>query len=143
MRLVTPEILSYFASLQSRIDEAKHVPFREVSMAEWQPKPAHCHENVDWWVAGRQNRTRIRGWLTWGNDEYGSCLLVAHSVVDDDGVLYDITPIDPYTPPPTFLRHLGDKTSFDEMQPEWSWTTYPIIVALSGGSAEFEDQTEQ
>ncbi len=66
MRIVTPEILSYFASLHFRIAEATHVPFRAVSFGDWHPKPAECHKNVDHWIAGYKNRTRIRGWLTWG-----------------------------------------------------------------------------
>lgn len=140
MRIVTPEILSYFASLQSRIGQARNVPFREVGVEKWQPESAQCHKNVDFWIARHGNCTRVPGWLTWGNDEYGSCHLVAHSVVDDDGVLYDITPIDPNTPPPLFLRHIGGEAAFDAMQPEWSWTTYPIIFALSGESAELEDE---
>jgi hypothetical protein len=143
MRIVTPEILSYFASVQSRIEEAKHIPFREVSVADWQPKPAECHKNVDYWISGYEKRTRVRGWLTWGNDESGSCHLIAHSVVDDDGTLYDITPIDPNTPPPMFLRHIGEKGAFDVMQPQWSWTTYPIIFEMTNESARFEDEAEQ
>jgi hypothetical protein len=139
MRIATPEILSYFASLQTRIDEATLVPFRAVSVADWKPKPAECHKNVDCWNVGHENRARVRGWLTWGNDEFGSCHLIAHSVVDENAVLYDITPIDPNTPPPMFLRHIGEQESFDKMLPQWSWTTYPIIFELSDESGEIEE----
>lgn len=143
MRIVTPEILNYFALLQSRIGEARSVPSRAVSFGDWQPKLANCHKNVDSWNAGHENRVRVRGWLTWGNDESGSCHLIAHSVVDDDGVLYDITPIDPNTPRPKFLTHVGQKEAFDAMQPQWSWTTYPIIFELSNKPVEIEDEAEQ
>lgn len=143
MRIVTPELMNYFASLHSRLSEAEDVHFRKVSIADWEPKLADCHNNVDRWNAGYERRRRVRGWLTWGNDAYGSCHLIAHSVVEDDGALYDITALDPHTPRPKFLRHLGDKETFDAMQPDWSWTTYPIILELSSEPAELDDEPEE
>jgi hypothetical protein len=143
MRIVTSEIQDYFASLQMRLGEAKYVPFKAVSVGDWQPKPSDCHNNVDYWIDSRNNCARVRGWLTWGEDEHGSCHFIAHSVIEDNGVLYDITPIDPNTPPPNFLEDVGETKAFDAMQPTWSWTTYPIIVELSHEPAECGDDTEQ
>jgi len=135
--------MNYFASLHSRLGEAEDVPFREVSIADWQPKLAECHNNVERWTTGYEGRTRVRGWLTWGDDASGSFHLIAHSVVEEDGLLYDITPIDPNTPRPKFLRHVGDKESFDAMQLTWSWTTYPIIFEISSEPAELDVAGEE
>jgi hypothetical protein len=33
----------------------------------------------------------LRGWMVTRTDEAGRCLYEAHSVIEDDGVLYDIT----------------------------------------------------
>ena len=102
-----------------------------VSIADWQPKPSDCHNNVDRWIAHHDCCTRVRGWLTWGEDGAGSCQFMAHSVVEEGGVLYDITPIDSNTPTPKFLKHLGETEAFDAMQPVWSSVIYPIITELS------------
>lgn len=142
MRIVTPAIESYFASLQSRLGEARRVPFKVVSIAEWQPQPSQCHKNVDEWIAGCHNCTRARGWLTWGKDETGSCFFIAHSIVDDNGILYDITPIAPNTPPLMFLKHIGSTEAFDAMQPTWSSATYPFVFDLPEESGEFEEDAE-
>ena len=139
MRIITPAIESYFASLQSRLGEAEPVSFRAVSIAKWLPQPSQCHENVDYWIAGRHNCTRVRGWLTWGEDELGSCLFIAHSVVDDNGILYDITPIDPNTSPLMFLKHIGTVEAFDAMQPQFSSATYPFLFELPQESCELEE----
>lgn len=143
MRIVTPEIQDYFASLQMRLGEAKQVPFKAVSIEDWQPKPSNCHKNVDYWVNSRKNCLRVRGWLTSGGPDHGSCQFIAHSVVEDNGVLYDITPIGSNTSPLNFLRHVGDANAFDSIQPTWSWTTYPIIVELSHEPGGFGHDTEQ
>ena len=142
MRIVTPAIESYFASLQSRLDEASRVPFKAVSIAEWLPLPSQCHKNVDYWIAGRLKSRRVRGWLTWGKDEAGSCLFIAHSIVDDNGILYDITPIDSNTPPLIFLKHIGSREAFDAMQPTWSSSVYPFIFEVPQESGEFEEDAE-
>lgn len=130
MRIITSEIERYFQSLQTRLAEARLVSFENVSLADWQPKPSDCHNNVDYWTTRHVGCTRVRGWLTWGEDESGSCHFIAHSVVEQDGALYDITPIDPNTPPPRFVKHLGETEVFDAMQPAWSWTIYPFITEL-------------
>jgi hypothetical protein len=149
MRSITPEIQSYFDELYSRIGEGEHVPFEAVSLPGWEPPLAECHKNVDHWVDYRNAQPQrrklkaVRGWLTWGVDAFGYCNLIAHSVVDEDGKLYDITPIAPDTPPLLFLRHVGTKKSFDEMQPEWSQTSYPLITSLSDEAAGIRDEAEQ
>ena len=141
MPIVTPPIQTYFDSLYDCIHTAAHVSFRDIASEQWQPEPSDCHRNADRWVGANNPRERIRGWLTWGIDGLGSCMFVAHSVIEEAGVLYDITPIDANTPSPKFLRHEGTAEIFDAMQPEWSWTIYPFITQLSNEPAEFVNET--
>ena len=141
MPLVTPSIQTYFDSLYGRIHTAVPIPFRAVASEAWQPKQSDCHRNADKWVATNNQRERIRGWLTWGADGIGSCIFVAHSILEEAGILYDITPIDPNTPSPMFLRHEGSADIFDAMQPEWSWTIYPFITQISSEAFELADET--
>jgi hypothetical protein len=142
VRLITPEIQNYFDEVSSRIADAEEAPFEAVSLpCGWTPKPAECHKNVDHWTAQPRHRHLkvVRGWLTWGKDASGLCMLTAHSVVEENGKLKDITPVDSDTPPSWFVRHAGAKESFDAMQPEWSWTTYPLEAPMSNESAEIPD----
>lgn len=69
-------------------------------------------------------------------------MFVAHSVIEENGDLYDVTPLDPSTPSPLFLRHVEAEAVFDAMQPEWSWTFYPIITELSNEPAELPEEAD-
>ena len=59
MRIITPEIERYFQSLQTRLAEARLVSFENVSLADWQPKPSDCHNNVDYWTTRHVDCTRV------------------------------------------------------------------------------------
>jgi hypothetical protein len=138
MRFVAPEIEIYFASLCSRIGEAVDVPFVRVSRGYWEPAQSYCHKNVDSWVEGNANLRAVRGWLT-GGDDNGTYTFIAHSVVEDRGNLFDITPLAPGSPSMKFLIDHGSKEAFDAMQPAWHLVTYPFATELSNESAEIED----
>ncbi len=140
MRIVTPAIEAYFAALYARIGEAVPVPFESVSIEEWQPVISDCHNNAGRWAEHDAGRKVIRGWLTWGLNEFWQSTFIAHSVIEDrDGRLFDVTPIDPHTPRPDFLRHDGTAAEFDAMQPEWSSADYPFTFELDNSPAEIDD----
>jgi hypothetical protein len=52
---------------------------------------------------------------------------MAHSVVDENGQLVDITPLDPNTPREglVFLNHLGTEEDFSVMKTHCSVVRYP------------------
>ena len=87
---------------------AFHVTQESVPKIEPTARPAHCHENVNAYVARHSNCHAVRGWLI-GN--HGTFLYFnAHSVVETpDGRLIDITPSQPACP---FLRHPGSDEEF-------------------------------
>jgi hypothetical protein len=118
----------YFESLSLRTAGAVLVPQISVSIGDWRPKPSDCHANVDRWVAQDQNRKAVRGWIVNGPDEIGSCLFIAHSVVQDGTALLDITPQNPDTPPLRFLRHEGTTEEFDIMRKGRASLFYPFPI---------------
>lgn len=59
---------------------AVRVPFRGVSIGDWTPSVAHCHDNVDRWVRHHPSAKAVRGWAWQGGDGVYSTVL-AHSVV--------------------------------------------------------------
>jgi hypothetical protein len=122
------DIDSYLKSLGARLGERVEVPFKSVSISEWRPMPRCCHANVDCWVSGQTGRKALRGWLIDGTDGLDGFLVVAHSVVDECGELYDITPRDgsPLNPNERrwFLRHNGTTEEFDAMpKPPSHWVS--------------------
>jgi hypothetical protein len=137
MRIITPKIENNFASVFARVSEAVDVPFVKVS-GEWQPKQSCCHANADYWATLHPNVRTVRGWFLNGPNEMGGCLFIAHSVLDKDGNLFDITPPAP-NPPMKFLRHKGSKEAFDAIQPEFSSADYPFILEMDNQPVEDEE----
>jgi hypothetical protein len=93
-----------------------------VSLPDWEPKAACCHENVDAWVKANPGSKSIRGWLIQGGCD-PLFLVTAHSIVQRrDGSLIDITATDRFDgderadPPRQFVRHPGDEQSFWEIE---------------------------
>ena len=131
---MTPGIDKYFAELYLRLKEAKPVPVISVAIGDWRPVPRFCHENVDRYTEHQPGRSAVRGWVIGGTDGCEGYLLVAHSVVEEDNKLYDITPQDgePSGPlsPRWFIRHPGTKETFDTWarQPRYSshWIHPPL-----------------
>jgi hypothetical protein len=102
--------------LYRRRDEAVCVPKVEVRLGDWTPCPAHCHENVDKWLAATTAHKAVRGWLV--EDVSGgqgfAFYFNAHSVVEvEDGMLIDITPSNV---PCGFLRHIGTDEDFERFK---------------------------
>jgi hypothetical protein len=113
------EVQSYFESLQSRLDHFEFMNRRRVSFADWQPEPAKCHENVDFWVAHNQTLKAVRGWMVTTSVGSDRCVYEAHSVIEDEGALYDITLRDDVACERIpFLRHLGSEEEFLTMRGE-------------------------
>jgi|SRR5882762_3537594 hypothetical protein len=110
---------AYETAICARLNEAEIIPFREVSIGEWRPKVAACHENVDAWVQSNPQSFAVRGWvvyISYGGDAVG---LTAHSIVKGpDGDLFDITPLcnEGGRHPLHFVAHVGDDRSFFEMK---------------------------
>jgi hypothetical protein len=125
------EIEVYFASLFARISKVRDVVFEEVESDC--ANVADCHANVDRWVVRNPHIKALRGWLTWGVDESGTCYFFAHSVVDDGVRLIDITPMgDPSERPTKFLIHDGSEKEFDDMRHRQSMVPYSSLGFLSG-----------
>ena len=120
---------SYFRELLERESEATKVPFRAVSHGDFEPKKNDCHNNVDYWVTHYPEVKAVRGWLFWGPGADGRYNIMAHSVVDEAGVLVDITPIDENTPREglRFLRHRGSAEEFNAMKVPFSQFFYPFM----------------
>jgi hypothetical protein len=127
---MTPEIRSYFVSLCARADNdaAIVVPLVRVRDGDWEPKSKCCHHNARHWESREPGRKAVCGWLICGTDLAGGYTFGAHSVVEENGELYDITPHDCASanpePPRLFLRHEGEKRVFDAMLPEYNSVSF-------------------
>lgn len=117
----------YFESLIERMDSATRVPFREVGSDDGQPKLNDCHGNVESWAARHPAVHVVRGWLFWPPNDAGQYMFMAHSVIEENGQLFDITPIGPNTPREglLFLRHTGTEEEFEAMKMACSQMFYP------------------
>ena len=123
----------YFRRLSDRANAAVKVPFREVRLDGEQPKLNDCHGNVDRWVKKHPETEAVRGWLFWGANEAGQYLFMAHSILDENGQLVDITPLDRNTPREglIFLEHLGTEEDFLEMKSSCAQVLYPPLSVAS------------
>jgi hypothetical protein len=127
---MSPDKIRYFKSLCARVtsDEAERVDFRPVMHGDWKPESTVCHNNADHWERVTPGAKAIRGWLICGTDLAGGYSFGAHSVVEENGALYDITPHDCPSPGPEpsrlFLRHEGDKAVFDVMLPAYNFVPF-------------------
>jgi hypothetical protein len=121
---------TYFRDLLEREGEAVKIPFRAVTHGEWEPKKNDCHNNVDYWIMHHREASAVRGWLFWGPGEDGRYNIMAHSVVDEAGVLVDITPIGENTSRQAlrFLRHGGTEDAFTAMKLSCSQVFYPFLT---------------
>ena len=109
----------YESAVCARVDEAIRVPFRRVSLPDWSPKVAECHQNTDAWVRANPGVAAVRGWVTYASFGGDSVGLTAHSIVrDQSGVLVDITPLadESARAGMRFVEHEGDPALFDEMK---------------------------
>jgi hypothetical protein len=108
------EFRAYFDALLARRSEATLPMNRPVVFADGTAsQPSRCHENVDRWVLEHPHDSAVRGWAiisSWPS----SCFFAAHSVVESNIGLIDITPQD-Y--PVWFLRHEGEESIFRALQP--------------------------
>jgi hypothetical protein len=109
----------YQTAVCARLDVAESVPFKEVSIGEWKPEVARCHENVEAWVREHPECIAVRGWAI--NASYGgnNGELTAHSVVrGPDGKLFDITPFanESQRASARFIAHVGDDLAFFEIK---------------------------
>jgi hypothetical protein len=120
---------SYFSELLERESDAERVPFRAVRRGDWLPKKNDCHNNADYWAIHYPEIKAVRGWLFWGPGDDDRYNIMAHSVVDEAGVLVDITPIDESTPREglRFLRHIGTDEEFDLLKGPFSQCFYPFM----------------
>jgi hypothetical protein len=137
----------YFRRLYERVNTAAKVPYREVGLEDWQPELNKCHDNVDFWIEHHGNDLAVRGWIFWLPDETGRCTFRAHSIVQENGTLVDITPIDSNTPRDglLFLRHLGTEEDFEPMKTVCSEVLYPPMTMeelQASHLVDFEGETE-
>jgi hypothetical protein len=118
METWNPTRQEYEATICKGRDGAALVPFVEVTIGDWTPEIADCHNNVDRYVAARPGCEPIRGWIcyaSFGPDGEG---FTAHSVMRNDrGELFDITPVYPSAERGgVFLPHRGDEALFLAMR---------------------------
>ena len=138
----------YFAALYSRRSTARPMKHRAVATAEWSPKRNQCHKNVDYCVSLYPHLKAIRGWMIVPEDECGRCWLDAHSVIEDEGELYDITLSgQAECDCKEFLQHVGDPQEFWAVVKHCSQTSYPFPTDEETRSigelvAEEEEETE-
>lgn len=123
---MAPDQNEYFRQLYDRLGTALKVPFREVSFGEWKPAPNKCHDNVDYWVRHHPGCRAVRGWIFWPAGGEGRNRFLAHSMVEDEGDLFDITPMDRNARESLlFLRHFGSDAEFDPMKTDCAHVLYP------------------
>jgi hypothetical protein len=104
-----------------------------------------CHGNVDRWIESHPGTKVVRGWLFWPPDAAGRYRFIAHSVVDENGDLVDITPIDPNTLRQglRFLRHEGTEKDFESMKIVCSEVLYPPMTIEELQASHFVDMEEE
>lgn len=145
---VSTDYQEYFRQLYERAETALKVPFREISFEGWQPALNKCHDNVDHWVRHHPESRAVRGWAFWPNAPGERCRFMAHSVVEENGALFDITPIAKNTPREglVFLTHSGIEEEFESMKISCSEVLYPPITMDQWReyqcSAEHEEETD-
>lgn len=106
---MTPELERYFAALHARSHTARKLGYCAVSNPNWTPQPNHCHENVDYWVKAHPEAKAVRGWLIRATDGMGGYNYAAHSVIEEGGELFEITPGCEGYP---FVEHPGTEKEF-------------------------------
>lgn len=133
--IMTTEHRSYFVALCKRVVQSEPVDFVPVAHHGWKPEAKFCHRNADHWASLKQGRRAVRGWIVDGSDGMGGYLFKAHSVVEEDGKLYDITPADRFPddsprqePARLFLRHHGLTETFDAMLPACNYVPFFGVV---------------
>lgn len=120
------DYIAYFQQLLERVNSAVTVRSCEVQLNEGKPKLNDCHRNVGW-IENHPETKAVRGWLFWPPNDAGQYNFMAHSVVDENAQLVDITPLDPNTTREglVFLRHLGKEEDFLVMKTRCSTVLYP------------------
>lgn len=96
-------------------EEAKPVRFGTRKTESFEPRPHECHSNVDRWVSAAHAGTKaVRGWLVYdcALSAFPMVRFQAHSVIEEDGRLVDITPAGG-TRRALFLRHPDGNEMFD------------------------------
>lgn len=136
---------AYFRELLEREGDAGSVPLLVVSHGDWAPKKNDCHNNVDYWAAHYPGVKAVRGWLFWGPGVDGQYNIMAHSVVDETGVLVDITPIDENTPRDglRFRRHVGTEEEFNVLKAPFSQFVYPFMSFEEWRESQLPIQEEE
>lgn len=82
------------AELHAHLGSARTVRYVRRESRSFTPQPHDCHENVDQWCALHPQCAPVRGWLVFDYPlaRYPVVRFQAHSVVEENGRLLDITP---------------------------------------------------
>ena len=83
----------YTAQLYERRGEGIKLERVDIKIDDWKPVANECHGNVTEFCLRYDGFIPVRGWLY--HDYFGErdyVLFIAHSAVESNGVLYDITP---------------------------------------------------
>jgi hypothetical protein len=114
--MLTQELVN---ELRDRASEAAPIEFREVAYLDGAvPQFNKCHDNVKRWIAENPRCMRVRGWLV-----SSGAIFDKHSVVREEGRLYDITPLRTLGTP--FLRYLGSDEGFCQIPNQINVTVIP------------------
>ena len=120
---------AYFRQLLERVNSAVTVQFREIEPREMEIKLNDCHPNVDRYIEKHRGSKAVRGWMFCPCTSAGRYTFIAHSVVEENDQLFDITPLDPNTPREglVFLRHLGSEDDFSVIKISCAYVLYPPL----------------
>lgn len=100
--------------LYSKRADARVVRYEARQAADFEAYPHECHGNVDRWVASHPGSGCVRGWLIYDYalSAFPMVRFQAHSVLEENGRLVDITPVEVRERHP-FLRHPDGNEMFD------------------------------
>jgi len=140
--MVPLNIETYFQSLYARRHSAARIRHRSVSIGDWVPERNRCHANVDHFVKLNQCSKAVRGWMIISEDANGRCWFEAHSVIEEQGELLDITlPDQAACNLIRFLRHVGTEEEFWKIAIDGGHRQmlYPPLTHQELRNADFEE----
>jgi hypothetical protein len=114
------DTLTYAKELLSRRSSGLVVPHRRVTES-WQPRVHFCHQNAREYQRRHPATRVVQGWLYFDMSSLaifgaGAHLdFLAHSILEDDGGLFDIAPRQLGQGSYPFLAHEGPSEFFDQL----------------------------
>jgi hypothetical protein len=144
---VPDDLETYFRWIHERRRTAKPLKHRDVRAESFEAPRSKCHANVDRFVSLNANLNPVRGWMFITEDDAGHCRFEAHSVIEDNGELYDITLADQKEcDQHPFIRHLGSDDQFFAVANDHPYLVYPTVTAdevMNTGGADDSGEIDE